>query len=133
MDKSPWEISAIRTAEAQAAANMLGATYHCLDERDGRVVFDKPTLTKVIDLFRRVGPGLVLTHPPRDYMMDHEQVSMLARAASFVFRAPNVSQWPVLAGTRVPYVYFCDPIEGGIGLATWRRRRRSSTSAGRWR
>src|SRR3954454_10258566 len=41
-----WQISAIRAAEGARAAAMIGATYHCLDERDIFVVFDKPTLQK---------------------------------------------------------------------------------------
>ena len=77
-----WEISAVRTQEAARAAAMIGATYHCLDERDIFVVFDKPTLQKTIDLFRRVAPSLVFTHAPKDYMMDHEMASMLACHAS---------------------------------------------------
>src|SRR5688572_15914186 len=70
VDKSPWEISAIRTEEAKRAAGMIGATYHCLGELDGMVVCDKPTLRKVIELFRRVAPSMVFTHPPQDYMLD---------------------------------------------------------------
>ena len=102
MTQTRWDISAVRTTEARKAAAMIGATYHCLDERDGVVVYDKPTLHKAIDLFRRVAPTLVFTHAPRDYMMDHEQVSMLARAASFIYGAPNISAFPLLPGkTRV--------------------------------
>src|SRR5947199_113448 len=86
--QAPWDISAVRTAEARKAAAMIGATYHCLDERDGLVVYDKPTLRKSIDLFRRVAPTLVVTHATKDYMMDHEQVHLLARAASFIYGAP---------------------------------------------
>lgn len=112
MDRTPWEISAIRTAEARTAAAMIDATYHCLDEKDGLVCYDKPTLRKAIDLFRRVTPSLVLTHPPADYMMDHEEVSKLARAVSFVHGAPNISAVPREAGCCIPHVYFCDPIEG---------------------
>src|SRR5687767_9616299 len=74
-----FTISAIRTKEAAAAAKLIGATYHCLDEKDGLVVHDKPTLRKVYDLFRLVSPTLVFTHPARDYMIDHEVVSQLAR------------------------------------------------------
>lgn len=107
-----WDISSIRTKEATAAAALIGATYHCLGELDGFVCYDKPTLRKAIDLFRRVGPALVFTHPPRDYMMDHEETSKLARAVSFVYAAPNISAWPVPPGARVPHVYFADPIEG---------------------
>ena len=107
-----WAISAERTGEAKKAAAMIGATYYCLDEKDGRVVYDKPTLQKVIDLFRRVTPGLVITHPPKDYMMDHEMVHLLARSASFIYGAPNVSLWPRSDAAGVPHLYYCDPIEG---------------------
>lgn len=107
-----WDISARRTQEAAAAAALIGATYHCIDERDGFVVYDKPSLHKVYDLFRRVAPSLVFTHAPKDYMMDHEQASLLARAASFLYAGPNVSAFPVLEGSCIPHLYYCDPMEG---------------------
>ena len=106
-----WDIASIRTREASKAAGLIGATYHCLDERDGMVVFDKSSLARTIDLFRRITPQLVFTHPIRDYMMDHEQVSQLVRAASFVYGAPNVSQVPRAPHAKVPHVYFSDPVE----------------------
>jgi LmbE family N-acetylglucosaminyl deacetylase len=106
-----WEISALRTKEATAAAEVIGATYHCLDERDIFVVFDQPTLRKSVDLFRRVAPSLVFTHAPKDYMMDHEMVSLLARAASFAYGIPNVSEVPRPSEAVVPHLYYCDPIE----------------------
>ena len=82
-----WDISSIRTKEGAAAAKIIGGTYHCIDEKDGLGVYDKPTIQKVVDLFRRVTPTLVFTHAPRDYMVDHEQASLLARATSFIFGA----------------------------------------------
>ncbi len=115
MEMGPFEISAIRTAEAKKAAGMIGGTYHCLDERDGFVVFDKPTLRKVVELFRRVSPTLVITHAAKDYMMDHEQASLLARSASFLFAAPNISMSPLPVKQHeagIPHLYYCDPIEG---------------------
>ena len=111
VDRTPWDISAIRTAEAQAAAKLIGATYHCLDERDLMIVFDKPTLRKTIDLFRRIAPSLVFTHFLDDYMSDHREVSELARAASFAHGAPNASQFPLIEGTGVPHLYYCDAVE----------------------
>jgi LmbE family N-acetylglucosaminyl deacetylase len=113
MTETRWSISATRTAEGRKAAEMIGAAYHCLDERDIFVVFDKPTIQKTIDLFRKVCPSLVFTHAAKDYMMDHEQVSMLARAASFAYGIPNVSPLPRPADAVVPHLYYCDPI-GGI-------------------
>jgi LmbE family N-acetylglucosaminyl deacetylase len=110
--ETPWAISARRTAEAKRAADLIGAAYHCLDERDCLVVYDKPTIRKSVDLFRRISPVLVFTHAPADYMLDHEEVSKLARAASFIFAGPNASQFPLQEGARIPWLYYCDPIDG---------------------
>lgn len=107
-----WQISARRTQEARQSAALLQATYHCLDERDGFIVYDKPTLHKAVDLFRRVGPKLVFTHALRDYMMDHEMTTLVARAAAFLFAAPNASAFPVPPQAAVPHLYYCDPPEG---------------------
>ena len=104
---------------------MIRARYHCLDERDGLVVYDKPTLRKTIDLFRRVAPSLVFTHAPKDYMMDHEMASLLARAASFAYRAPNIST--VAACARVvraaPVLLRSlegiDPLGAAVRPTTW--------------
>jgi LmbE family N-acetylglucosaminyl deacetylase len=112
MTRDRWDISAVRTAEAKAAATIVGGTYHCLDERDGMVVYDKPAIQKACDLFRRIAPTLVITHAPKDYRMDHEQTHLLARAASFVYGAPNISAFPLKPESRVPHLYYCDPIEG---------------------
>jgi len=112
MTEDRWSISATRTREAARSAAMIDAAYHCLDERDVLVVYDKATLQKAIDLFRSVAPSLVFTHAPKDYMMDHEMVSLLARAASFVYGAPNVSTLPRLEHSTIPHLYYCDPIEG---------------------
>jgi LmbE family N-acetylglucosaminyl deacetylase len=110
MDRNRWEISSVRTLEAAAAAKVIGAAYHCIDERDGLVVYDKPAIGKTVDLFRRVAPSLVFAHAPRDYMMDHEESSKLARAASFIYGAPNISSFPRHPESAVPHLYYCDPI-----------------------
>src|SRR5438874_8938633 len=112
MDRNRWDISSVRTQEATKSAAIIGATYHCIDEKDGLVVYDKPSIRKTADLFRRIAPSLVFTHAPRDYMLDHEQASMLARGASFIYGAPNISTYPRHPESRVPYLYYCDPVEG---------------------
>jgi len=108
----PQQIAAIRETEAQQAAQRLGGIYHGLGEHDGYVCYDKATLGKTYELFRRVAPTLVFTHPSKDYMMDHEMVSQLARAGSFLYAAPHVSQHPIVPGSTLPHLYYCDPIEG---------------------
>ena len=112
MTHSRWEISATRTEEARRSAALIGAAYHCLDERDGLVCYIPPTIQKVVDLFRRIAPSLVFAHAQDDYMMDHVESSKLARAASFVYGAPNISAHPLREGSAIPHLYYCDPIEG---------------------
>jgi len=106
------EIAAIRIAESQAAANMLGATYHLLGEKDVNVVFDKETNRKAIDLLREIAPTLLFTHPRFDYMLDHEQTHLLARSAAFSYPIPNASLQPLIEGSSIPWLYYCDPIQG---------------------
>src|SRR3954467_6116586 len=105
------EIAGIRRQEGIAAASKNGATYHCVDEPDVNLVFDKPTIRKVTDLLRRVAPTLLFTHPRHDYMLDHETVHTLARAAAFSYSIPNASELPLVDGSAIPWLYYCDPIE----------------------
>ena len=106
------EIAAVRKGEGIAAAAKIGATYHCLEEPDVQVVFDKAANRKAIDLLRRVAPTLLFTHPRHDYMLDHEQTHLLARSAAFSYAAPNASQLPLVSGSAIPWLYYCDPVEG---------------------
>jgi LmbE family N-acetylglucosaminyl deacetylase len=110
--ETPWAISHRRTEEARKAAQLIGATYHCLGELDGFIVYDRATLRKTIDFFREIAPTLVFTCAVRDYMVDHEMASLLARSSSLVYAVPNISTLPLKPGSRVPYLYYCDPVEG---------------------
>src|SRR6516165_9545376 len=77
------EISRMRRGEGNNAAAVIGATYHCMEERDLLVFYNERTLEKVTRLLRWLKPGIVLTHSPADYMLDHEITSTIARAAAF--------------------------------------------------
>lgn len=105
------EIAEIRRAEGERAAALIGGAYHCMEEQDVNVVFDKPTNRKAIDLLRRVAPAVVITHAKNDYMLDHEQVHQLARSATFSYSIPNASALPLIDGSQIPWLYYCDPIE----------------------
>lgn len=105
------EIAAIRRQEGKTAAELIGAQFHCLEERDLNVVFDRASIPKAIDLLRKVAPSLLFAHPRFDYMLDHEQTHLLARAAAFAYAIPNASKLPVIAGSQVPWLYYCDPPE----------------------
>ena len=112
MNLSRQEISAIRTKEAAESAKLLNAEYYCLEEPDGKVCYDKPAIEKSLDLFRKVSPAIVFTHTEFDYMMDHVMVSQLARGASFVYNAPNVSTTKLKDPGEPPHLYYCDSIGG---------------------
>src|SRR6516225_2400484 len=108
------EISRIRRSEGAKAAALIGATYHCLEERDLLIFYEHRPLERVTRLLREVRPRIVLTHSPADYMVDHEMTSTLARAAAFAAPIPNFlpdnDLGPPLE--RNPALHYCDAIEG---------------------
>jgi N-acetylglucosamine malate deacetylase 1 len=114
----PDEIARVRRAEGARAAALIGATYHCLEERDLLITYAERPLEKVVRLLREVRPRLVLTHSPADYQVDHEMTSQLARAAAFAAPIPNCfagrGHPPPLQ--HIPHLYYCDPIEGKDAL-----------------
>jgi LmbE family N-acetylglucosaminyl deacetylase len=112
------DIAAIRRAEGARAAAVIGATYHCLEERDLLVFYAERPLERVTRLLREVRPDVVLTHNPADYHLDHEMTSTLVRAAAFAAPVPNF-----FAGRghpppmdRIPHLYYCDAVEGKDAL-----------------
>jgi LmbE family N-acetylglucosaminyl deacetylase len=118
VDHSPEEISVIRREEGRRAASLIGATYHCLEERDLLIFYNDRALEKVTRLLRQVRPEVVLTHSPADYMLDHEMTSVVARAATFGAPVPNflVGHCHGSPLPHIPHLYYCDPIEGKDAL-----------------
>ena len=113
-EHTPDEIAAIRRAEGQAGASAIHATYHCLEERDLRVIYAEPPLEKVVRLINEVQANVVITHSPDDYHLDHEQTSKIVRAATFAAPIQNFLHGrhrhkPIDA---IPYLFYCDPLEG---------------------
>lgn len=108
---SKEEISIIRKQEATKAASLLNARYQCLECEDIFVMYDKPTLLKVIELIRNTRPRVVFTMNPSCYMLDHEITSRLVQTACFSAGVKNIA-------TRsgpfffTPYLYYVDAMEG---------------------
>lgn len=113
-EHAPDEIARIRRGEGRAAAEAIGGTYHCVEERDLRVIYNEPALEKVVRLINAVQPQVVFTHSPDDYHLDHEQTSKLVRAATFAAPISNFlhdrHQHPPL--DHIPHLFYCDPLEG---------------------
>ncbi len=113
-EHTPDEIARIRRAEGKAAAEAIGATYTCLEERDLRVIYNESALEKVTRLINAVAASVVFTHSPDDYHLDHEQTSKLVRAASFAAPIPNFLHARHLHPPieHIPHLFYCDPLEG---------------------
>src|SRR5436190_14307620 len=60
VEHGPDEIARIRRGEGARAAAIIGAAYHCLDEKDLLVCYGEGTLEKVTRLMRRTRPSIVL-------------------------------------------------------------------------
>jgi LmbE family N-acetylglucosaminyl deacetylase len=108
-------IAQMRRQEGARAAALIGAMYHCVEERDLLVFYAQEPLARVTRLLRQVRPRIVLTHSPADYMLDHEMTGTLARAAAFAAAVPNfLADRPDLPPPlpHIPHLYYCDPIEG---------------------
>jgi LmbE family N-acetylglucosaminyl deacetylase len=118
-------ISNIRRAEAAAAAAVIGAGYSCLEFGDLAVFYGEDAKRRACRLIRKVRPDLLITHPPADYMADHEETSRIAREAAFASTVPN---WDRGAGSpapceKLPAVLYADPIglrdnDGRLALAS---------------
>lgn len=105
------EISAVRKAEAAKAAALLDASYACLECEDIFVLYDKPTLLKVIELIRKTKPRMVITMSPQCYMVDHEMTSKLVQTACFSAGVKNI-ETDSAPFHHVPHLYYADAMEG---------------------
>jgi len=106
------EISRVRLKEGQRASALLGAQFTSLKEKDLLVLYDRPTLRKVMELVRGVDPSLVFTHSPSDYMLDHEITSRLCQTACFGAMAPNfrtAARNPAKPLRAIPHLYYAQP------------------------
>jgi LmbE family N-acetylglucosaminyl deacetylase len=114
IELSAEEIRSIRHREAMKACAVLGATYHHLGFNDLCIFNDDDSNRRVCSLLREVNPSIVITHPPNDYMSDHEITSLLVRNACFNASIPNYETkvCEISCTLKIPYLYYAQPMEG---------------------
>ena len=101
----PDQIAAIRHAEAQASADVIGAELAWLGIPDGGLVADEATRHLFIELIRRTKPDVIITHPADDYHPDHRNTHQLTLDAAQVARTANYpSEYPPHRG-EVPLAF----------------------------
>ncbi len=83
------EIIALRRAEAQAAAALIGAVYHEILLDDLAIFYEPTTLARLAAVMREVAPEILLVQSPVDYMEDHQNAARLAVTAAFARGMPN--------------------------------------------
>jgi 4-oxalomesaconate hydratase len=85
------QVKAARRAEAEKAAEILGAEIDFLDAGDYPLEETPALRQRLVDLLRQVQPGVVLTHAPSDpYNLDHAKACEIAVKARILAQAPGV-------------------------------------------
>ena len=98
-----------RRAEAQSAADLLGAQLFWFASPDGELMDTIDQRRKLVEIYRRFDPTLVIAHDPADYHPDHRAASALAEAASwFVSSRGHVTETKATAAP--PALWFADTI-----------------------
>jgi len=80
----------IRREEARKAAAVLDADYYCFEGRDGYLFDTEDLRLKITSLIRKYKAGIVMTHLPMDYHVDHRVTCNMVEAATIVATLPNV-------------------------------------------
>jgi 4-oxalomesaconate hydratase len=102
------KVKAARREEAQAAADILGATVEFFDIGDYPMRADKETLFRLADVFRRVQPEFVLSHSLKDpYNYDHPLAMHLTQEARIIAQAEGYRPGEQIVGA--PPVYSFEP------------------------
>jgi 4-oxalomesaconate hydratase len=113
--KSLDEIKDIRRGEAEAAASALGAEVEFLDMGDYPLVESTDAVARLVDVFRRVQPTVVLTHALVDpYNGDHPAAARMALQARVLAQAIGVANSDGSFPTQdeiigAPPVFFFEP------------------------
>ncbi len=102
------EIKAVRRTEAEAAAAALGADIEFLDAGDYPLLESHDLVDRLVRIFRRVNPTVVLTHPLTDpYNGDHPAAARMAIQARILAQAIGYDAPGQPIGA--PPVFFFEP------------------------
>ena len=102
-------LGAVRKREMAAAAKLLGAGLLWAGFGDGQLADTPVQRKKLIELFRRFRPTLVLAHSAEDYHADHRAASSLAEAASW-FSTSAGHKTQSAAMTTQPALWWMDTV-----------------------
>ena len=100
-------LARIRRDETVASAELLGAELFLGEEADGALADTPAQRLKLVEIFRRFKPTLVMAHSLEDYHPDHRAASQLAEASSWLCASRgHRTRSPALKGP--PAVWWMD-------------------------
>lgn len=99
-----------RKKEANKAAESLDAEYYCFDLEDGFIFDNEKIRIDVSEFIRAVNPGIVFTHIPHDFHIDHRTTANIVEIASIMATLPNLTKKEPPLET-IPLLYHTAPIE----------------------
>jgi len=104
---SPQQIREIRLKECADSAAILGGHYHYAGGYDIEVEYSSEFRRSTTRIVREVDPVIVFTHPPMDYMVDHEETSRLVKNAVFMAAVLNYDcGCPATPIKDIPHLYY---------------------------
>lgn len=109
------KIVSTRRNESRNAAAVMGAIHHDAFFDDLGILYTQEALAEVSALVRAVRPTIILTHPPRDYMEDHETTCRLAVTAAMAMGIPNFRSEPECPSHDGPVAIYHSPPLGCVG------------------
>lgn len=101
-------VKAVRHAQAERAANALGAPFQCLDLGDYPLVMSHAAMERLVEVFREFAPDVVLTHTSKDpFNPDHPVASEATERARLLSSGAGVAS----AFKRItpPTLYYFEP------------------------
>jgi LmbE family N-acetylglucosaminyl deacetylase len=113
------ELAKVRMEEARAASRLIGAEYHPPLFDDLAVFYAAPSLARTAAVVREIQPDLIITHSPRDYMEDHQNVCRLIVTAAFSRGMKNfIADPPRESYARPVRIYHAMPhgLNDGLGV-----------------
>jgi 4-oxalomesaconate hydratase len=101
-------VKRIRHAEAQTAAEAVGADFRCLDLGDYPLNMTDAAIEQLVSIFQAVKPNIVMTHNPVDpFNPDHPVACQMAQKARLLSTGAGVAS----AFSRItpPDLYYFEP------------------------
>jgi 4-oxalomesaconate hydratase len=101
-------VKRIRHEQARKSAEIVGATFTCLDLGDYPLTISDSAMAQLVELFRELQPNIVLTHTPVDpFNPDHPVACQAVQKARLLASGAGVAS--AFKRINPPDLYFFEP------------------------